>query len=154
MAIIGEFRTNRDVIAAPYVRGVVNIPRLDAWGWLWLLVDSGADKTTLHPQEVEELGVDYERLSLSSSALSEGIGGNAAYYSEPAYLIFPDDRGLSLACYIDIDICHQDAKMLLQNIPSLLGRDFLNLCDVRLNHSVGVVALDPLNIDGGFILAP
>ena len=127
MAIIGEFRINGDVIAAPYVRGGVNIPRLDAWGWLWLLVDSGADKTTLHPREVEELGVDYERLLPSSSTLSEGIGGNAAYYSEPAYFIFPDDRGLSLACYIDIDICHQDARTSLRNVPSLLGRDFLNL---------------------------
>ena len=59
-----------------------------------------------------------------------------------------------MACYIDIDICHQDARTSLQNIPSLLGRDFLNLCDVRLNHAAGVVALDPLNIDDGFILVP
>ena len=154
MAIIREFRTIGDLVSAPYIRGVVNIPGLGAWGWLWFLVDSGADKTTLHPRDIESLGIDYQRLMPSNSYLSEGIGGHTAYYIEPAYLIFPDDRGVSLACLIDIDICHQDYGAHVANIPSLLGRDFLNLCDVRLNHAANIVALDPLSVDNGFILPP
>lgn len=39
-------------------------------------------------------------------------------------------------------------------VPSVLGRDFLNLCDVRLNHSRNLVNLDPLNVESGFILTP
>ena len=53
-----------------------------------------------------------------------------------------------------MDIWRPDARQFGQLFPSLLGRDFLNLCDVRLNHARSIVALDPLNVENGFILPP
>ena len=56
---------------------------------------------------------------------------------------------------VDVDIWRPDFNRLAQLLPSLLGRDFLNLCDVRLNHSAGVVALEPVNVDdSGGIVSP
>lgn len=74
-----------------------------------------------------------------------GVGGSDRYYREPARLIFLEEALGTVSCFLDIDIWSPDPKRFEQLIPPLLGRDFLNLCDVRLNYSTGVVVLEPVD---------
>ena len=69
--------------------------------------------------------------------------------------MFRDEGGQAFQWMVDVDIWRPDFNRLAQLLPSLLGRDFLNLCDMRLNHSAGVVALEPVNVDdSGGIVSP
>ena len=98
--------------------------------------------------------IPYHRLSSGNRGIATGIGGARNYFSEPGVLIFEDDLFDPLQCNLEIFVADIGAPDSLQQIPSLLGRDFLNRCDVRLNHARNLVALDPLNVENGFILPP
>ena len=54
----------------------------------------------------------------------------------------------------NIFIADVSESSIFQESASLLGRDFLNLCDLRLNHAQNLVALTPLNVDAGGIILP
>ena len=82
------------------------------------------------------------------------MGGEDRFFSEQAILTFPGEGNQSFGYMLDIDIWRPDSRRFGHLLPSLLGRDFLNLCDVRLNHSQDLVSLDPLNVESGFVLPP
>lgn len=132
----------------------MRFPRLSVQEWVEFLVDSGSDRTILHPELNFAARIPYHRLHSANRGIATGIGGARRYYSEPGTLVFEDDQYNFLQCRLDIFVPEAGESASLDEVPSVLGRDFLNLCDVRLNQSSGVVALDPLNINGGFILAP
>ena len=126
----------------------MRFPRLGVQDWVELLVDSGADRTILHPDLNFAIRIPYHRLYSGNRGIATGIGGSRNYYSEPCVLVFEDDKGDLLQCHLTVFIAELNQP---ETVPSLLGRDFLNLCDVRLNYSRDLVALDPLNVDSGFI---
>ena len=68
----------------PYVFAAVTLPRLGYTHRVRLLVDTGADVTSLHPMDCE--GLAYEMLGVTSE--TTGIGGTVEYYREPALLTF------------------------------------------------------------------
>ena len=85
-----------------------------------LLVDTGADVTSLHPMDCE--GLAYEMLGVTSE--TTGIGGTVEYYREPALLTFRDIEESSFQVYrLFIDIARPTEHN--ENIPSLLGQDIL-----------------------------
>ena len=90
--------------------------------------------------------IPYHRLRSGNRGIATGIGGARNYYSEPGVLVFEDDQFNSLQCNLEIFVADIGAPDSLQQIPSLLGRDFLNLCDVRLNYHTGLVSLEPANL--------
>ena len=77
---------------------------------------------------------------------SIGIGGTQHYYSVTGTLSFEIGPGSYIRCHLDINIA-EDGSNTTDVIPSLLGRDFLNLCDVRLNYSTGLIAMEPVNLN-------
>ena len=77
---------------------------------------------------------------------SIGIGGTQRYYSVPGTLSFEIAPDSYIRCHLDINIVRDDS-LAPDGIPSLLGRDFLNLCDVRLNYHDGLVSLEPVNLN-------
>ena len=115
--IVGYF----DYQMHPRVWSLVVIPRLAIAKPVLFRVDTGADETCLHPFDGKQLRVPYEQLTVESSV--QGIGGDAQYYSEPAFLSFEDDASHVLH-RIELLI----AKPIPGNdwIPSLLGLDVLN----------------------------
>jgi hypothetical protein len=154
MTIVGNY-DGLGMDAEPLVEAVVVIPRLGAWGAVKFLIDTGTDRTTLYPGRDNHTHIDYSMLRSSTLRESIGVGGRERYYSERAYLMFRDEGGQAFQWMVDVDIWRPDFNRLAQLLPSLLGRDFLNLCDVRLNHSAGVVALEPVNVDdSGGIVSP
>ena len=69
-------------------------------------------------------------------------------------LSFLDDQSFYRRCFLDIFIADVSESTIFQENVPLLGRDFLNLCDVRLNHAQNLVTLNPLNVDSGGIILP
>ena len=74
----------------PYIRCRLSLPRLGVvLADITFLVDTGADTTYLHPNDGADLGVPFDLLQ--GVATSQGIGGTASYFPEPAVMVFTDE---------------------------------------------------------------
>jgi hypothetical protein len=105
---------------APYIQAHVSFPRLRLRGFLWLLIDTGADVSVLMPRDSKRLNIDFH--ALRNSTESQGIGGIARAYQETAAISFYD-RHYIYSYNIRIEVAAQLAHN--SSIPSLLGRDIL-----------------------------
>ena len=152
MAIQGYFRSRRGEAPAPYVDVGVYLLRSGAVAVVSFLIDTGADVTCLHPKDIRDMGIDYRLLTPGSLNYPRGIGGAAGYYREPALLLFPDrDRGDTF-CQLPVNIYENPDDPAMERTSSLLGRDFLNRCDVRLNRAQSLARLEPVNLADAAIL--
>ena len=151
MAIVGFYDPDIPVLPPPSVSGFIYFLRLGVGGVLTFVVDTGSDRTSLHCENVERLGVDYRDLAGRPLGSARGVGGSTGYYHEPALLLFHDSGGGDYFCRLEVAICEYTDDQEMREIPSLLGRDFLNRCDLRLNPSRNLVSLEPLNVAGEFV---
>ena len=151
MALVGFYRLEEDAPPAPYLKAWVILPDLGVEGEVDFLIDTGADVTFLHPEDADLLGIDYQQLNPDTSERAAGIGGGSGYCREAATLVFQDSAGRKLRCPLDVFINPQPPPDLL-DAPSLLGRDFLNRCDVRLNRAQSLARLEPVNLADTAIL--
>ena len=105
----------------PYILGKVTLPRFGVSTDVYFLVDTGADTSCQHFEDTSNLTVPESSMGNESSV--GGIGGTAAYYSEPATITF--DYGSDYAVYYNIalDLSYSDETL---GLPSLLGRDILD----------------------------
>ena len=110
-------------IGRPYIYGTVTLPRFDISTDVPFLLDTGADSSCLHFRHTRRLAVPESSLGNKSSV--EGVGGTAAYYSEPAIVTFSYGFGRTdeVSYYIDLDLSYSDDTL---EMPSLLGRDILD----------------------------
>ncbi|MCH8109489.1 MAG: hypothetical protein IIB15_05105 [Chloroflexi bacterium] len=110
----------------PYVQGRLIISRFKVDGFIDFLMDTGADTTTLHPDDGIQLNVPFNRLRNRTEV--GGIGGTHEYFYEPVILIFADGQRLRLySIWMSIAKPHAATNAL----PSLLGRDILNQWRMR-----------------------
>ena len=151
MAIEGYFELGDRVTPAPHVLAYIYFPRLGIVDEISFLIDTGADSTSLHPRDINNLGIDYSYLREDSLISSRGIGGSIEYYRERGVLRFKESAGEDRFCQLDIHICERTDEPAMQGLPSLLGRDFLNLCSVHLDNALNLVHLEPRTVSGGFI---
>ena len=63
MPIEGHYQPKHPAPSAPYVRAIVELPRLNIWDFVHFLADTGADNTTMHPDDVSNLRIDFTRLN-------------------------------------------------------------------------------------------
>lgn len=154
MSIEGYFRPANRPASAPYVNATIEFPRLRVGGRIRFLIDTGSYGTALHFYDVDELGIDYRRLNPSSFAYSSGIGGPMGYHTEPAWLLFVEPDGTRRFCELNIHICETATPPEMQNLPSLLGRDFLNLCALTVDNFSDIVRLEPHIVVDSFVLPP
>ena len=108
------------------------------------LIDSGSTGVMLHSADIRNLNIPNELLRANAARNSLGVGGVQRYFPEPGSLSF-DIGSFTLRCNLDLHII--DDTTASRTIPSLLGRDFLNLCDVRLNYHTGLVSLEPVSVN-------
>ena len=151
MTLVGFYHSEADEPPAPYITARVVLPGLGVAADVDFLIDTGSDVTILHPEDVNRLGIDYRQLNPGTLEATVGIGGESDYYRESATLTFQDSSGVELSCELDVFILQGPAPALL-DAPSLLGRDFLNRCDVRLNRSQSLARLEPVNLADTAIL--
>lgn len=125
----------------PYVAAQVYLPRLeDVSRHLELLVDTGADATSLHLMDC--IGIPYEELrDLSETG---GVGGVAGYYSEDAFVVFGDGEGTHIySMRVDIAVPTRDNMTL----PSLLGQDILRHWRVIHDRPANSLSIDVIRAD-------
>ena len=111
-----------------------------------LLVDTGADSTTLSPRHAYELlGEDYARIDFRNDSRllrSVGVGGYAYSVARPARYYLKADDGSWLDFYAPIMIAEPIFSKDRSNpsrydnwdAPSLLGRDILRFFELHLDY--------------------
>ena len=144
MVIHGFYKPIPPATPSPYVSAYVSLPRFDVQRQVDFLIDSGATGVMLHSDDVRDMNIPIELLRANAGRNSLGIGGVQRYFSEPGSLSFGVGAS-TLRCNLNIHII--DDRAARSRIPSLLGRDFLNLCDVRLNYHAGLVSLAPVSVN-------
>jgi len=114
----------------PFVRVAVALPRLSVVRQVDMLVDSGADITTLQPQDSLLLLEEPQFSELVEQHEVQGIGGFTNFFREDAAigLLLRDKR----ICWIPIviDIAELDAP---SGLPSVLGNDVMQFAVTQLD---------------------
>ena len=115
--IVGGFDRRK----RPYVACRLYIPRLRVSGEIAFLLDTGSDRTSLHPLDARSINVPSDWLS--GAIETRGVGGTSPYFREYAQMAFDD--GDRVQVYgIDIRIAQPNENNA--GLPSLLGRDVFN----------------------------
>lgn len=109
--------------AVPYVLAVVHLRVFNRRVLVPFLLDTGADATTLHPQDSLRIVSDVEIKALGSASPFGGAGQGKDHYPTDAVVIFAHEdnhlEAIPLTVYIAEPAAHN------QYLPSLLGRDAL-----------------------------
>lgn len=123
----------------PFVRVAVALPRFNVVRHVDMLVDSGADITTLQPKDSLLLLEEPQFSQLSAQHKVQGIGGFTNFFREDAVvgLLLTDDR----ICWIPIviDIAELNAPL---EIPSILGNDVMQFGITHLDAINGTVIIE------------
>lgn len=156
MNIEGWYKDRGNAPLAPFVRAVVKLPRLNIWGNVDFLLDSGADSCSLHPYDIRSLGLDRSTLE-PPSVTGRGIGGELQYHIEEAELYFVGGNDRTLWRCDEFRICAEITDPAVadavEGIPSPLGRNFQNLGLTVANPDKGQYAILPYWINGYEILS-
>ena len=121
--ILGEF----GVMGRPFVEGYLRLPRFGVTTNITFLVDTGADATCIHPRDGRPAGIPFDLLR--SGITSQGVGGQATYYREPAVLEFIDAEERKIHSYdATVNIAKPSMRPgdAINTIYSLLGRDVID----------------------------
>lgn len=122
----------------PFVRVAVALPRFSVVRQVDMLVDSGADITTLQPQDSLLLLEEPQFSGLVEQHEVRGIGGFTNFFQEDAAIgLLLNDKHV---CWIPIviDIAELDAP---PGLPSILGNDVMQYAVTQLdavNRTVGM----------------
>ncbi len=81
-----------------------------------------------------------------------GVGGGFGYFREEAALVFRDQDGSIRFFSCQILIAGKPHSQVIQELPSLLGRDFLNLCALTVDRPNNQVLINPAHVANNVIL--
>ena len=138
----GNFR-EQEVLPSPTIKAVVEVPGLRVSATVEFLVDTGAARTTLHSGDVTKLGIDIlsYAVNVQHPLIFVGIGGEASYGEQDAILHFKNAQ-IPLTILIGPLDKSQFDLALKKQVPSLLGRDFLNLGRLVVDYKTRQVSID------------
>lgn len=137
-----EGYTHRD--GTPFVDILLEIPELGIGRKVSFLIDTGSPVTILSERDARKLKIDYGRLTSSDGNIM-GLGGFSETYvlkgvtlhfftSKKSLPVSLDDLYVSKSIISDRDIINQ--------IPSLLGRDVLREFTLVFNENKRTVSLE------------
>ena len=123
----------------PYVQGRLIIDRLGIDDYVEFLVDTGAYSTVLHPMDGSRMGCRYDMLAEEPEYV-HGIGGSQECFPQQGTILFSDDVGkYQFELTIDIIRPDPDPEAVVNTLPSLLGRDFINFRLLHYDHNDGLL---------------
>ena len=134
---------------APYLDAYVDDSDLVATGQVTFLVDTGADITTL--SAIDGLRIlGYQRyLALIDSGRRvtlAGVGGGSAFVERRLTLRVPtvddDEFRFPLEMLIAAATRDDQGRLVYRDMPSLLGRDFLNFFTLTISPGHDIVSLE------------
>ncbi len=111
----------------PFVEGFLTLPRFNVTRSVIFLVDTGAYATCIHPRDGTPALIPFD--SLERPVPSDGVGGTATYFLEPAVLEFVDGEAREVRSYeIGVRIAKPapDPRHSVNRLHSLLGRDIID----------------------------
>ena len=131
------------------MKGRLIIPDLGVSGDVEFLVDTGSDRTSLHPLDGWALRIPLSQLGNPTSLA--GIGGSQSYFTADAALLFRDETQNRLY-FLRLAIAQPTQHNL--RLPSLLGQDILRhwrtvhdpterVLEFTVRRSDGMVMLPP-----------
>lgn len=131
---------------APYV--VANLRLQQIQGFVWLLADTGATRTTLLDRDFRILDIPREALAPAPTPLV-GIGGSVrSFVLHDADLTFVSDEG-DMVLRQDIWVVQHDLDRLpaeevsrVLRLPSVMGRDVINRFRFVCDYQSGTVELN------------
>lgn len=138
----GEFGTSDQ---RPYVVARVLLPRLGVFADVDLLVDTGADFTSIHWTDRQRLqDTNGNPLPLDATFSSEGTasgisGVSVTYGIEEAAIFFSAEDGDVQSQLVQARIALDDTAA---GIPSLLGRDVLSTARLDFDMPAGLLILE------------
>jgi hypothetical protein len=121
---------HQDIPKRPFIQVVVSLPRFDVIRPVQMLVDSGADITTLQPQDTLLMLDETQFSELGNQHVAQGIGGYGNFLSEDAAIGFLMTDGHICWIPITIDIAEPNSPL---GIPSVLGNDVMRFAVTRLD---------------------
>lgn len=132
-----------DTSGRPYFEGRLYFPRLNLYTDVSFLVDTGADRTLLMPDDGRRTGLDYSQLQGSEGV--GGVCGELECFVEEAIIVFTDP-GQNLYAY-HIDLLIAPASPDLGRTPSLLGRDILGRWATSHDPTRGILTFEVHSAD-------
>ena len=132
--IIGRF----DEWGIPLVLGEIWIPKFQVRHEIEFLVDTGSDRTVIHPEDANDAQVPFDQL-MNRAGLT-GIGGVSPFFYETAFVTFND--GPDTRTY-EVELLIAEPRDDNVEYPSLLGRDVINNWFMQY---------DPVNDSLGFMV--
>lgn len=115
-------------------RPIIVMARINGRGMVPLVLDTGADRTTISPAALIGLGVSYRD---APKIEIRGVTGAAS-----AYIVSLESLQVGGARVGPLHVASHDAQ-LRQGAQGLLGRDFLNHFRVTIDSARGIVELTP-----------
>lgn len=125
----------------PYIRAVVELPRLGLRHPVDFLVDTGAVRTTIHPLSMTRLGIFLEAYAPPQRSDMSGVGGGASYGEEDAVLHFRDAQ-MPARVLVGPLIRDQFDFSLSSRLPSLLGMDVLSKMRLSVDYLANELRVD------------
>lgn len=122
----------------PYIGAVVVLPRFMMGLPIEFMADTGADVTTICPQDGVPAKIPYDKLDYRVDM--RGTGSCKATV-ESAIITFSD--GTNLHIY-QLEIAITENRRDLHGLPSLLGRDILNQWTTTCSPRHKILSFDPL----------
>lgn len=132
-----------DVTGRPYIEGRLFLRRLNIWGNVYFLVNTGSDATSLNPLDGARMNIDYS--TLQGTAESTGIGGVVRDFVEPAVVVFTEFRRYSYLYSIHLRVSPPEPEIM--RLPSLLGRDVLDRWYMMYNPSLKTLRFKVMSSD-------
>ena len=129
----------------PFVRAQVRLPRLQVAAEFPLVVDTGADTTTIHWPDRRNLRTLSGRRLAADAAFRErvettGIAGARVQYGlEDAVLVFRSEDGARVRTIVRVQV---ELVPPVVGVASLLGRDVLGEARLDFNMPADTLALE------------
>lgn len=131
---------------APYF--AIHLESVHFHGFVWMLADTGASRTTLLDRDVNLLGIPREALEPATLPLV-GIGGSVRSFLVRDVRFTPASDSGGVELRQDLWIVQHDLEQLppdevsrILRLPSLLGRDLINRFHFTCNYRAGIVQLE------------
>ena len=127
----------RGAARRPYIEARLLLPRFNVAIDIPLLVDTGADTTTIHWSDRQLLRTPDGRPLAADATFQDGVeatgiaGARVQYGSEDAALVFDTEEGGRLLARVRV---HIELGRSTRRVPSLLGRDLLS--ELRLDFNM------------------
>ena len=103
------------------------------------VVDTGADATLIAPTDFDAQGVRYSQIQ-GTETESSGYGGKITAKRCPATLYLRDDSGRHMRIILEAEFGKPHPAN--EGLPSVLGRDVIDLFRLVVDRSVNLVCLD------------